>query len=201
MTTRRRSKPKKESESVDYETMLAAMDATARAITRGHAMRDLLGRARMEGIGADAPRSRAYINDQTAADEAARAAVSRRRGVNIIMLGPPHDPMQRPGTEPVYRGVDKQWKDSPASQAGPPASAGKASPPPRPATGKSGPARSSSSTTAPVELRTKDGDILEEVEDEATPCPSCRQLGHVPDGPGEYRTCPLCGGTGALYTP
>ena len=162
---------------MDYETMLAAMETAAAAITRGDAIRDLITKARVRGVVAEPSRSRGYITDLYAAELALRAAGKRRRGFNIVFSGQPHDPMQRPGDKPVLR-----LTATPTPTA--------ASPVPT-ALAKSAPA--TPNEPEPV-LRTKFGDVLEEVEDEPTPCPYCRGRGFVVDDLGEHKTCPMCEG-------
>jgi hypothetical protein len=188
----KRNKRKNKSVSSDYKSMLTAMESAAKSIMSGHATRDLIARARVRGIIDEPSRSRVFINDLFGAELALRAAAAKRkRGINIIMHGPPHDPMQRPGTPPVYRGVRAQMARSPASATALPPSSAKPAP---------------TSITAPATLPeppllTKDGDVLEFVEDAPSPCPQCRARGYLVDGPGETRPCDLCEGHGCLPVP
>jgi hypothetical protein len=181
-------KQKKTPASSGYETMLARVVARAADITSGRATLSLIAAARVKGLVAPPPHSRAYINDAYAGELARRAENKRRRGFNIIMLGRPTDPMQRPGTEPVFRGQHVQWAgSSPSSTA-----------PPQASSGKPAPTSAAPTPKAPEPLMTKDGDVLEEVEDEPTPCRRCRGRKYVVDDLRERHICPACEGHGIV---
>ena len=201
MSGAKRSKAKAGDTAFDVESIIAKMEAAATAIIRGDASRRRLAEARVQGMMGPPPHARLYIRDFFTAQLALQAK-TRGRGLKIIMMGPPHDPMQRPGTEPVYRGSKVQWTGSrPDGAPLPPASSGKPALP-QASSGKPAPPPAAPTPEEPeVVLRTRDGDILEVVEDESSPCPRCRGRRYLVDGPGETRPCDLCEGHGCLPVP
>jgi hypothetical protein len=181
-------KQKKRQVPSGYETMLARAVSRAAEITSGRAMLSLIAAAGVRGVVAEPPRSRGYITDFFAAELALRAATKRGRGFKIIMYRPPTDPMLRPGTQPVFRGQHVQMAgSSPSSTALP-----------QPSSGKPAPTSAASAPKGPELLRTADGDVLELVEDEPTPCPRCRGRGYVIDDLRERHICPACEGHGIV---